>query len=235
MANKERRRRIVLLLIIALIPLFFVVQQLFANPPAPVIDNPVIIINSDEPLAITELEKLPIREPASKSGYSRDEFGNGWAKWNKCDTRQRILGRDLTEIVYDSDGCTVLTGVLNDPYTGEIINFTRGVGTSSAVQIDHIVALANAWITGAQNLDKATRTQLANDDLELLAVEGRANMQKGAADASVWLPPNKTFRCQYVARQIAVKVKYALWVVQAEYEAMKNVLSTCPAQTLPAP
>jgi hypothetical protein len=236
MASKERRRRLIVLSAVAVIPLFFLVQNFIVNPP---VQKTVIVetpeSTSDEPLAIEELEKLIVRETDSKDGYSRDQFGNGWAKWNKCDTRQRILGRDLVDIIYDEDGCTVLSGVLHDPYTGTIINFTRGISTSSAVQIDHAVALANAWQTGAQYLDKTVRTQLANDDLELLAVDGPTNMQKGAADASVWLPPNKAFRCQYVARQIAVKIRYALWVTLSEHDAIASVLVTCPEQRLPTP
>lgn len=228
----------VALSVVAIVPICFLAQffieQYVASPETPV-EQTTVIVESDEPLALSELEKLPIRPADSNDGYARKEFGNGWSSWKKCDTRQRILGRDLTDIVYDENGCKVLTGVLHDPYTGEVINFVRGNTTSSAVQIDHVVALSNAWQTGAQHLDKTVRTQLANDDLELLAVDGPANMQKGAGDASVWLPPNKAFRCQYVARQIAVKIKYALWVVQAEYDAIKNVLAACPAQQMPSP
>jgi len=184
---------------------------------------------------MSELEKLIVKDRAPKTGYKRNEFGNGWIKWSKCDTRQKILARDLTDIVLDDDGCTVLSGILNDPYTGNIIEFVRGTGTSNAVQIDHVVALSNAWQTGAQNLDLETRISLANDDLELLAVEGKANQQKSDCDAADWLPPNVAFRCQYVARQIAVKIKYALWVTQNEYDAIKRVLTTCPEQRLPSP
>ena len=184
---------------------------------------------------MSALAKLAIKNSAPKTGYSRNQFGNGWATWGKCDTRQRILARDLTDIKYGTDGCTVLTGTLNDPYTGKIIAFTRGVSTSGAVQIDHVVALSNAWQTGAQDLDKTTRTKLANDDLELIAVDGPANMQKSDSDAAGWLPSNKPFRCEYVARQIAVKIKYTLWVTAQEHDAMASVLKSCPGERLPAP
>jgi hypothetical protein len=132
-----------------------------------------------------------------------------------------------------SEGCIVTSGTLDDPYTGTTISFLRGATTSSAVQIDHVVALSNAWQTGAQALSREERIALANDPLELLASDGKANQQKSDGDAATWLPPNKAFRCQYIARQIAVKQKYTLWVVAAEKAAMERVLQTCPGQTLP--
>ncbi len=101
------------------------------------------------------------------------------------------------------------------------------------MQIDHVVALSNAWQTGAQKLSKTTRTELANDPYNLLAVDGPANQQKSDGDAATWLPSNKSFRCEYVARQIGVKHKYSLWVTQSEKNAMSNVLSACPTQTIP--
>jgi hypothetical protein len=192
-------------------------------------------VNSDQPLALESLKNLAIKGRAPKTGYARDQFGSGWAKWQKCDTRQRILARDLTDIKFAEDGCTVLYGVLNDPYTGQVIEFKRGIDTSGTVQIDHVVALSDAWQKGAQSLDAATRENLANDDLELLAVEGKANMEKSDGDAATWLPKNKGFRCQYVARQIAVKIKYSLWVTAAEHDAMARILNGCPEQRLPAP
>ena len=111
--------------------------------------------------------------------------------------------------------------------------FVRGPGTSSDIQIDHVVALGDAWQKGAQQLSSAERYALANDPLELLAVDGKTNQDKGDGDAASWLPPNKSYRCAYVARQIAVKVKYKLWVTPAEYQAMATVLNDCPTQTTP--
>ena len=234
MSRVHRRRRVVMLLAVAIVPLYFLIQFFLNPPPEPVI-TPIAEISSNEPFAIDELEKLEIKGRAPKTGYSRDEFGNGWGKWLTCDTRQQILNRDLHDIKLDSDNCTVLSGVLDDPYTGETINFTRGTSTSSAVQIDHVVALSDAWQKGAQYWDKSKRVQLANDELELLAVDGPANQQKSDGDAATWLPKNKAFRCQYIARQIAIKVKYELRVTQAEHDAMSNVLNNCPQQRLPQP
>jgi hypothetical protein len=149
-----------------------------------------------------------------------------------CDTRNRILERDLTQKTYVAgDGCRIQSGVLHDPYTADTITFIRG-GVSE-VDIDHVVALGDAWQKGAQQLSSARREVFANDPLELLSVSSTANRVKGDGDAATWLPSNKSFRCDYVARQIAVKQKYGLWVARAEHDAMARVLSTCPGQKLP--
>jgi hypothetical protein len=174
---------------------------------------------------------------AAKTGYTRDQFGPAWADVdrNGCDTRNDILKRDLTNEVFKekTNGCTVLSGTLVDPFSGETINFVRGVATSSEVQIDHMVALSNAWQTGAFKLTADQRKAFANDPLNLLAVKGRLNSQKGDADAATWLPPLKSYRCEYVSRQIAVKIKYKLWFTAPEKEAMIRILKTCPEKALP--
>lgn len=174
--------------------------------------------------ALQELGKLAIKGRAPKTGYSRDMFGGGWAEVSGCSTRDIILNRDLRDVRL-ADACTVQQGVLSDPYTGKEITFDRS--ESSRVQIDHVVALSDAWQKGAQQLTPGERRQLANDPLELLAVDGPANQQKGDGDAATWLPSNTAFRCEYVSRQIAVKVKYGLWVTQAEHDAMVSVLARC--------
>jgi hypothetical protein len=180
--------------------------------------------------ALEVLETLVVKGRAPKTGYSREQFGNGWAVVNGCDTRNIILYRDLVSPVLD-EGCTVISGILQDSYTGKTILFSKSDG--SAIQIDHVIALSNAWQTGAQQLTKEVRTKLANDPLELIAVDGQANQEKGDGDAATWLPPNKAFRCEYIARQIAVKQKYALWVTQPEKDAMRSVLNGCPNQRMP--
>lgn len=183
--------------------------------------------------AARALESLAVKGRAPKTGYARAQFGDGWETTRGCDTRNIILHRDLTNIVVNSS-CQIVSGTLNDPYTAKIITFQRGEMSSQSVQIDHVVALSNAWQTGAQQLSTAERVNLANDPLELLAVEGAANQQKSDGDAATWLPSNKAFRCQYVARQIAVKQKYHLWVTAAEKQAIKSVLVSCPDQRLPS-
>ncbi len=170
------------------------------------------------------------------TGYARGRFGPAWADVdrNGCDTRNDMLRRDLRPLTVQAGtyGCKVLSGVLADPYTGKRIGFSRGVSTSSRVQIDHVVALADAWQKGAQAWSAGRREAFANDPLELLAVDGVTNLRKGAGDAATWLPPNKSYRCAYVARQVSVKRKYRLWVTAAELQAMVRVLSTCPHQPL---
>lgn len=185
--------------------------------------------------AVQTLETLSVKGRAPKTGYDRALFGRAWkdVDRNGCDTRNDILARDLDDITRKGGGCTILSGVLNDPYSGKIINFVRGVGTSNAVQIDHVVALSDAWQKGAFRWSSEKRESFANDPLELLAVDGRLNMQKSDSDAASWLPPNKKFRCAYVARQIAVKSKYGIWVTSAEKAAMVRILSSCPNQRLP--
>lgn len=182
--------------------------------------------------AATALEVLLVKGRAPKTGYERSAFSDGWGDIGNCTVRNYILKRDLKSITYRGN-CVVDTGILKDPYTGKIINFKFGVGTSSKVQIDHVVALSDAWQKGAQKLSTQQRKAFYNDPLNLLAVDGPTNGSKGDGDAATWLPPNKAYRCAYVARQVAVKVKYKLWVVAAEKEAIKRVLATCPGQKRP--
>jgi hypothetical protein len=188
--------------------------------------------------ALAALAKLAVKGRAPKTGYSRDQFGPAWSDvdHNGCDTRNDILKRDLKSVTYKAGthNCTILTGTLNDPYTATAIHFQRGQKTSTKVQIDHVVALSDAWQKGAQNLSGDQRKQLANDPYNLLAVDGSSNMSKSDGDAATWLPRNKGFRCQYVARQIGVKTKYSLWVTSAEKSAMSRVLSSCPSQKVPS-
>lgn len=186
--------------------------------------------------AVDLLATLPIKGRAPKTGYDRALFGQAWADVdrNGCDTRNDTLKRDLTGIKYtNSVPCKVRSGTLADPYTGTTINFLRGTATSSAVQIDHVVALSDAWQKGAQQLTTEQRTAFANDPLNLQSTDGPTNMQKGDGDAATWLPPNKGFRCEYVARQISVKATYSLWVTQAEHDAMARILADCSGQLAP--
>lgn len=183
------------------------------------------------------LSSLPVKGRAPKTGYDRDQFGTAWSDVdrNGCDTRNDILRRDLTDLIYKerTGECVLLSGTLVDRYSGEVIYFLRGVKTSSEVQIDHIVALSNAWQTGAFKLTPELRRELANDPLNLFAVKGRLNSQKGDGDAATWLPPRRSFWCTYIAHQIAVKVKYKLWVTSPEKAQMVRILNSCPKQALP--
>ena len=187
--------------------------------------------------AVAVLETLAVKGRAPKTGFERSQFGPTWSDVdrNGCDTRNDILYRDLTSKTFKSgtQNCVVLTGILSDPYSGEKISFVRGVGSSMDVQIDHVVALSNAWQTGAFKLSYDKRLALANDPMNLLAVKGRLNSQKGDGDAATWLPPRRDIRCAYVAQQIAVKAKYQLWVTSAEKAAMVALLAKCPGFKAP--
>ncbi len=231
MSNTYKRRR----LVIVFLSLAFFAYLIVVNTPNITTDKkikPPEVSRNNSSSAKIGLNKLEIKGRAPKTGYSRAQFGAGWQTVSGCDTRNIILNRDLTNVIID-DKCNVTKGVLNDPYTGKTIQFTRGSATSSEVQIDHVVALSDAWQKGAQQLSFETCKQLANDPLELLAVSGSANQQKLDGDAATWLPSNKPFRCQYVARQIAIKLKYHLWVTRAEHDAISKILNNCQNQQLP--
>jgi Protein of unknown function (DUF1524)/Excalibur calcium-binding domain len=180
--------------------------------------------------ALAAAAKLTVKGRAPKTGYTRAQFGQAWfdTDRNGCDTRNDILRRDL------KNACKVMAGTLApDPYTGTTIRFVYG--GASEVDIDHLVALSDAWQKGAAPWGDGKRLALANDPLNLLAVDSSTNRSKGDGDAATWLPPNKSFRCTYVARQVAVKGKYGLWVTSAERDAMIRVLTTCPSMGLPGP
>ena len=175
--------------------------------------------------AVLLLATLAVKGRAPMTGYSRAQFGPAWPTTDGCDARNEVLRRDLTDTVL-RDNCVVLSGTLVSPYSGATIHFVRGPN-SAAVQIDHVVALGDAWQTGAQQWSARQRELFANDPGELLAVDAHSNDQKGDADAASWLPANKPFRCAYVATQVKVKARYRLWVTQAEHDAMARVLSAC--------
>lgn len=186
-------------------------------------------VTTEGAITLALLDEIPVKGRAPKTGYDRDLFGSGWGDpdRNGCDTRNDILARDLTVHTYQSasNDCVVLTGSFVDPYTGESIDFQRGQGTSNAVQIDHVVALSDAWQKGAQQLSPDARYEFANDPRNLLAVDGPTNASKGDSDAASWLPPNRGFWCEYVTRQVEIKHKYDLWMTQAEHDVSAQVLT----------
>jgi hypothetical protein len=189
--------------------------------------------SANEPTALAVLNQLEVKGRAPKTGYSRAAFTH-WSDLNRdgCDSRNEILKRDLTQIVFKTGtrDCKVISGQLYDPFSGKTLIFSS---SKSPVDIDHLVSLSNAWQTGAAYFDKKTRESLANDPLNLLAVDAKLNRQKGDADAATWLPPLKSFRCEYVARQVAVKAKYLLWITSAERDTILKVLDNCPGQLIP--
>ena len=177
--------------------------------------------------ALVALNNLEVKGRAPKTGYARSQFPH-WSDpdRNGCDARNDTLKRDLTNITYKAGTreCKVIAGQLLDPFSGKVITFSA---TKAVIDIDHVVSLSNAWQTGAAYFDKGKRSQIANDPLNLLAVDSKLNRQKGDGDAATWLPPSKAFRCEYVARQVAVKAKYGLWVTAAEKTAISRVLAEC--------
>jgi hypothetical protein len=179
--------------------------------------------------ALKTLNKLPVKGRAAKTGYSREQFPH-WKDPDKngCDARNDILKRDLTKVTFkaDTNNCKVISGKLLDPYSNKLISFDLSK-SASTIDIDHVVALSNAWQTGAFQLTLTQRTNFANDPLNLLAVDYKLNRQKGDGDAATWLPPYKSYRCTYVARQVSVKAKYKLWVTAPEKSAISNLLTAC--------
>ncbi|MDR7158597.1 HNH endonuclease family protein [Arthrobacter sp. BE255] len=230
---------------VALVAWFFTAGQFAVAEPAttgpaaaPVFDaafmKPVVPVHAvPQGSAREALEGLQVFGRAPNDNYEREAFGQAWldVDRNGCDTRNDILRRDLTGVIFtEGSKCRIAAGTFHEPYTGKLVDFRRGQESSKAVQIDHVVALGDAWQKGAQQLTPQQRQSLANDPVNLIAADGPANQQKSAGDAATWLPKNKAFRCHYVARQISVKAAYGLWVTQPEKDAMKRVLDTCPDQ-----
>jgi hypothetical protein len=231
--------------LVAAVSWFFIAGQFAAAEPpvtgpseAPVLDpswmKPVPPVRPvPEGSAEAALETLAVKGRAANDNYERTAFGQAWmdVDRNGCDTRNDILRRDLAGAQFtEGSRCRVAAGQFHEPYTGAVVTFARGAESSKAVQIDHVVALGDAWQKGAQQLTPQQRQSLANDPLNLVAADGPANQEKSASDAASWLPKNRAFRCHYVARQISVKAAYALWVTQPEKDAMKRVLASCPQQ-----
>jgi hypothetical protein len=181
------------------------------------------------------LTTIAVKGRGPKTGYSREQFGAPWADVdrNGCDTRNDVLNRDLDakEWRAGTHGCVVIAGVLHDPYTGERLEFTKA--EAAAVQIDHVVSLSDAWQKGAAQWDAPRRRAFANDPLDLLAVDGPTNERKSDGDAATWLPPQRSYRCRFVARQVAVKARWHLSVTPAEHDAIARVLTQCPQQRVP--
>lgn len=193
--------------------------------------------------ALAKLDALAIEQPAPMVGFD-DARLSTWSDdvdvesgRNGCDTRDDILRRDLTEVVLvsGSGGCSVRSGKLEDPYSNRTLTFVSDADVSGSVQVDRVVALADAWQKGAQQVDEQTMRALANDPRNLQAVGSTTFEQKAGRDASAWLPSNSSYRCTYVAQQVDVKSLYRLWVSQGEHDAIARVLGECGATLPPHP
>lgn len=231
-------------------------------------DRGTLVLGYSEALAA--LGSLPADAPApvswAEGGSRTGWFGQAWedVDGDSCDTRNEILARDLvdtdfsrapgTQGILEGTGqgaavcpdATVWSGTLHDPYTGSTIAFQRGQGTSEAVQIDHVVPLNYLYAHGAWQWDARTRLLVANDPLNLLAVDGRANQGKSAcgpatcpmgstetgtwstADGQGWWPTDD-YRCQYAARFVSVAAAYGLGLPEADVEALRQTLTDCAA------
>lgn len=177
---------------------------------------------------LSDLNELAVNDnPTPPEKYSRvEQFGPAWkdVDHNGCDTRNDILARDLI-VRGMRNSCVVTAGQLADPYSGKWIDFRKK--DASKVQIDHVVALENAWQSGAYNLTQEDREALANDPDNLLAVNGHDNMAKGSKSADQWMPPNSTYACAYASKQVKIKNRYALTVTTPEKQALADALATC--------
>jgi hypothetical protein len=181
----------------------------------------------DESAARHLIEKLQTKGRGPKTGYDRDKFGDAWIDTadgvpltrNGCDTRNDVLARDGRDLRFRSGSdCVVVSMTLSDPYTGKTIEWRKEKATE--VQIDHVVPLSYSWQMGSSRWPESKREQLANDVLNLLPVEGRANSAKGDSGPASWLPPNKTIRCSYAVRFAQVAAKYDMPVTAPDKQMM---------------
>ncbi|HTM84125.1 MAG TPA: HNH endonuclease family protein [Mycobacterium sp.] len=234
-ARRRRGRRgwVIALAVLVVVAIVLLVGWMRRQPPAEPAE-PVATGSPGFASARTQLAGLSVKGWDRDTDYSRARFGEAWSDEvnvefgrNGCNTRDDVLRRDLAQLVVRPGTCYAQTGLLHDPYTGASVDFVRGPDTSGAVQIDHLVSLSDAWYKGARTWDAQRRKDFANDPANLLAVAAQPNFDKAFRDAASWLPPNTAFRCEFVARQVAVKSAYGLWVSAKEKRAMTAVLNEC--------
>ena len=199
------------------------------------------VIDTQEPSAgesqaLLAAQALVERGRSATTNYSREAFGSAWkdVDRNGCDTRNDILGRDFTTAIYKggTNDCKVIGGTWTDPYSNESYTFTE---QPSEAQIDHVVSLSNAWQMGADLWTEKMRTEFANDPINLIVTVASLNRQKSDSNAASWLPPYKPGRCDFIARQVAVKTKWQLFVTSSEKSVMLDILSRpeCSQTLLP--
>lgn len=193
---------------------------------------------------LNQLDAIPIAG-ARVGGYDRARYFGGWANspqlCGSANMRDQILNRDLTDPISDRQ-CRVTSGVLKDPYTGEMIRFSRGEKTSGMVQVDHVVSLLDAWASGARDWSQAQREAYANDPRVLLAASGSANMAKGAGvdfngtgrwveqhsgAPDIWMPDDAGFRCEYARRRVDIKHEYRLSMTDREKRETIALITAC--------
>jgi hypothetical protein len=172
--------------------------------------------------AQSQLNSLTVKTEGSTTGYSRDLFPHWHTVSGTCDTRDEVLKRDGTGVSVDSD-CEPTGGRWYSVYDAVYVN------DDSDVDIDHIVALAEAWRSGANTWTTARREQFANDltIAQLIAVSASSNRSKGDKDPASWKPPNTSVHCIYAREWIWVKYTYGLSLQSAEKTALQSMLNAC--------
>lgn len=174
----------------------------------------------DDPAA--QLGALTVAPEGKMAGYSRDRFPHWSSQGNSCDTRELVLQRQGADVRADDD-CKATSGTWTSPYDGVVVT------DAGDLDIDHTVALAEAWRSGADKWSDAQREKFANDlgGLQLIAVTASSNRSKGDQDAAKWKPPVKAYWCTYARAVVSVKTLYALTVDEAERDALGEMLKTC--------
>jgi hypothetical protein len=172
--------------------------------------------------AATELSSLTVKTEGTTTGYSRDKFPHWHTVSGTCDTREEVLKRDGTGVSVDSS-CQPTAGKWVSVYDNVTIT------DSSAVDIDHIVPLAEAWKSGASTWTTAKREEFANNLTisQLIAVSASSNRSKGDSDPASWQPTNASVHCIYARWWISVKYTYKLSLQSAEKTALQAMLATC--------
>ncbi|MDQ1295585.1 MAG: hypothetical protein QG608_3470 [Actinomycetota bacterium] len=176
---------------------------------------------------VSDLLALPTSEESHATDYDRDSFGRRWADidGNGCGQRDDVLARDLTNVRTKEGACTVLSGRLVDPWTGTEVAFTKT--EPAKVQIDHVVALAEAWRSGAWAWTDVQRERYANDLSVLVATEGKVNRDKSDKDAATWSPVGASRACVYARHVVDLKTVFGLSVDRAERTALRRHLESC--------
>jgi hypothetical protein len=172
-------------------------------------------------VAQSELDGLTVRAESASAPYDRDLFPH-WITVDGCTTRETVLRRDGDDVVVGSD-CYPTSGSWYSEYDGE----TRTAPAD--ISIDHVVALAEAWYSGASGWTTARRQDFANDltGPQLIAVTAEVNSSKSDKDPAEWVPPLASKRCAYAKMWIHTKARWDLTVDAAEKSALQPLLDTC--------
>ena len=172
--------------------------------------------------AQTYLNSLTVAAEANAGTYDRDLFPHWITISGACNTRETVLKRDGTNVATDSS-CAATSGSWYSPYDGATWT------AASDLDIDHMVPLGQAWISGAKSWTRERREQFANDLVrpQLRAVTDNLNVQKSDKAPDAWKPPLVSYWCAYATDWIVVKHYYGLTITQAEKTALTDMLRRC--------